>query len=91
MGILNCLQKLKKIISYKHFLDIVTNGLRLDFKKIPKNRKYQFRTLKNDKLDIVVAEVDKLLSKQVIYKSKRKEMATCLMFSPEIRRMDENA
>ena len=71
MGILNCLQKLEKLISCIHFLDIVTNGLRLDFKEIPKNRKYQFRTLKNDELDIVEAEVDKLLSKRVICKSKR--------------------
>ena len=71
MGILNCLQKLEKLISCIHFLDIVTNGLRLDFKEIPKNRQYQFRTLKNDELDIVKAEVDKLLSKQVICESRR--------------------
>ena len=45
--------------------------LRLDFKEIPKNRQYQFRTLKNDELDIVEGEVDKILSKQVICESKR--------------------
>ena len=61
----------KKITSDKYILDIVTNGLRLDFKEIPKNRQYQFRTLKNDELDIVKAKVDKLLSKQVICKSRR--------------------
>ena len=61
----------KKITSDKYILDIVTNGLRLDFKEIPKNRQYQFRTLKNDELDIVKAEVDKLLSKQVICESRR--------------------
>ena len=32
---------------------IVTNGPRLDFKEIPESRQYQFRTLKNDELDIV--------------------------------------
>ena len=61
----------KKITSDKYILDIVTNGLRLDFKEIPKNRKYQFRTLKNDEVDIVETEVYKLLSKRVICKSKR--------------------
>ena len=63
----------KKITSDKYILDIVTNGLRLDFKEIPKNRQYQFRTLKNDELDIVKAEVDKLLSKQVICESRREK------------------
>ena len=43
----------KKLTSDKYILDIVTNGLRLDFKEIPENRQYQFRTLKNDELDIV--------------------------------------
>ena len=61
----------KKLTSDKYILDIVTNGLRLDFKEIPKNRQYQFRTLKNDELEIVKAEVDKLLSKQVICESRR--------------------
>ena len=61
----------KKLTSDKYIWDIVTNGLRLDFKEIPKNRQYQFRTLKNDELDIVKAEVDKLLSKQVICESRR--------------------
>ena len=61
----------KKLTSDKYILDIVTNGLRLDFKEIPENRQYQFRTLKNDELDLVKAEVDKLLSKQVICKSRR--------------------
>ena len=61
----------KKLTSDKYILDIVTNGLRLDFKEIPENRQYQFRTLKNDELDIVKAEVDKLLSKQVICESRR--------------------
>ena len=61
----------KKLRSDKYILDIVTNGLRLDFKEIPKNRQYQFRTLKNDELIIVKAEVDKLLSKQAICESKR--------------------
>ena len=61
----------KKLTSDKYILDIVTNRLRLDFKEIPKNRQYQFRTLKNDELDIVKAEVDKLLSKQVICESRR--------------------
>ena len=28
----------------KYILDIVTNGLRLNFKEILKNRQYQFRT-----------------------------------------------
>ena len=63
----------KKLRSDKYILDIVTNGLRLDFKEIPKNRQYQFRTLKNDELDIVKAEVDKLLSKQVICESRREK------------------
>ena len=63
----------KKITSDKYILDIVTNGLRLDFKEIPTNRQYQFRTLKNDELDIVKAEVDKLLSKQVICESRREK------------------
>ena len=61
----------KKLTSDKYILDIVTNELRLDFKEIPKNRQYHFRTLKNDELDIEKAEVDKLLSKQVICKSER--------------------
>ena len=43
----------------------------MDFKEIPKNRQYQFRKLKNDELEIVKAEVDKLLSKQVICESRR--------------------
>ena len=30
----------KKLRSDKYILDIVTNGLRLDFKEIPKNRQY---------------------------------------------------
>ena len=81
----------KKLTSDKYILDIVTNGLRLDFKEIPKNRQYQFRTLKNDELDIIEAEVDKLLSNKSFVKAKRKEMTICLMFSPEIRRMEENA
>ena len=63
----------RKLTSDKYILDIVTNGLRLDFKEIPKNRQYQFRTLKNDKLDIAEAEVNKLLNKQVICESKREE------------------
>ena len=60
--------------------------LRLDFIEFPKNRQYQFRILKNDELDMVEAEFDKLLSKQIICKSKRERM-----FSPGIRRMGENA
>ena len=62
----------------------------MDFKEIPENRQYQFRTLKNDELDIVEAEVDNLLSKQVICESE-KEGNDCFMFSPGIRRMDGNA
>ena len=61
----------KKLTSDKYILDIVTNGLRLDFKEFPENRQYQFRPLKNDELDVVKAEVDKLLSKQVICESRR--------------------
>ena len=61
----------KKLTSDKYILDIVTNGLRLDFKEFPDNRQYQFRPLKNDELDVVKAEVDKLLSKQVICESRR--------------------
>ena len=45
----------KKLTSDKYILDIVTNGLRLDFKEIPKNRQYQFRTLKNGERNIVKA------------------------------------
>ena len=67
----------RKLTSDKYILDIATNGLRLDFKEIPKNRQYQFRTLKNDDLDIAKAE--------------GKEMTICPMFSPEKRRMEENA
>ena len=61
----------KKLTSDKYILDIVTNGLRLDFKEFPENRQYQFRPLKNDELNVVKAEVDKLLSKQVICESRR--------------------
>ena len=61
----------KKLKSDKHVLDIVTNELRLDFKEFPKNRQYQFRKLKNDELNIVETEADKLLRKQVICESKR--------------------
>ena len=61
----------KKSTSDKYILDIVTNGLRLDFKEIRKTRQYQFRILKNDELDIVKSELDKRLSKQVICESKR--------------------
>ena len=72
MGIPNYLLKTeKKLKSDKYILDIVTNGLRLDFKEIPENRQYQFRTLKNDELHVVKAEVDKLLSKEVICESRR--------------------
>ena len=52
-------------------MDIVTNELRLDFKEFPKNRQYQFRKLKNDELNIIETEADKLLRKQVICESKR--------------------
>ena len=45
----------KKLTSDKYILDIVTNRLRLDFKEIPKNRQYQFRTLKNGERNIVKA------------------------------------
>ena len=61
----------KKFTSDKYILDIVTNGLQLDFKEFPKNRQYQSRTLKNDELDIAEADVDKLLGKQVICESER--------------------
>ena len=43
----------------------------MDLKEFPKNRQYQFRTFKNDELDSVEAEADKLLRKQVICESKR--------------------
>ena len=57
----------------------------MDFKEFPKNRLYQFRTLKNDE------KFDKLLKKQVICeRAKEKEMTICLMFSPGIRRIEEN-
>ena len=52
----------KKLTSDKYIWDIVTNGLRLDFKEFPGNRQYQFRPLNNGELDVVKAEVDKLLS-----------------------------
>ena len=72
MGIPNYLLKTeKKLKSDKYILDIVTNGLRLDFKEIPENRQYQFRTIKNDELHVVKAEVDKHLSKEVICESRR--------------------
>ena len=72
MGIPNYLLKTgKKLTSDKYILDIATNGLRLDFKEITENRQYQFRTLKNDELDVVKAEVDKLLRKKVICESRR--------------------
>ena len=61
----------KKLTSDKYILHIITNGLRLDFKEFPKNRQYQFRTLKNDELGIVETEIDKLLRKQVICESKK--------------------
>ena len=61
----------KKLTLDKYILDIVSNGLRLDFKEFPENRQCQFKPLKNDELGVVKAEVDKLLSKQVIYESKR--------------------
>ena len=37
----------KKLTSDKYILDIVTNGLRLDFKEFPKNRQYQFIPMMN--------------------------------------------
>ena len=67
-----------KLTSDKYILDIAKNGLRLDFKEFPKNRQYQFRTLKNDELDIVEAEVDKRLRKQVICESKRGKKSNVL-------------
>ena len=33
----------KKLTSGKYILDIIANGLRLDFKEFPENRQYQFR------------------------------------------------
>ena len=43
----------KKKTRDKYILDIVTNGLRLDFKEYLKNRQYQFIALKNDELNLV--------------------------------------
>ena len=40
----------KKLTSDKYILDIVTNGLRLDFKEFPENRQYQFRPMMNSML-----------------------------------------
>ena len=45
----------------------------MDFKEFPKNRQYQFKTLKNEELNIVQEEVQKLLTKQVICKSYREK------------------
>ena len=42
----------------------------MDFKEFPRNRQYQFRTLNNDEVGILEAEVDKLLGNQVICESK---------------------
>ena len=36
-------------------VDIATNGLRLGFKEFPRKRQCQFRTLKNDEVNIVEA------------------------------------
>ena len=92
MGIPNYLLKTeKKLKSDKYILDIVTNGLRLDFKEIPENRQYQFRTLKNDELHVVKAEVDKLLSKEVICESRRERNDYLSNVFTEIRRMEEKA
>ena len=92
MGIPNYLLKTeKKLKSDKYISDIVTNGLRLDFKEIPENRQYQFRTLKNDELHVVKAEVDKLLSKEVICESRRERNDYLSNVFTEIRRMEEKA
>ena len=92
MGIPNYLLKTeKKLKSDKYILDIVTNGLRLDFKEIPENRQYQFRTLKNDELHVVKTEVDKLLSKEVICESRRERNDYLSNVFTEIRRMEEKA
>ena len=54
LGIPNHLLKTrKKKTRDKYILDIVTNGLRLDFKEYLKNRQYQFIALKNDELNLV--------------------------------------
>ena len=44
MGIPNYLLKKWKKLTDKSILDIVTNGLRLNFKEFPKNRLYRLRT-----------------------------------------------
>ena len=73
MRIPNYLQKnWKKFTLDKHILGVATNGLKLDFKGFPKDGQYQFRTLKNDELDIVEVEVDKILRKKVICESRRR-------------------
>lgn len=63
----------EKLTSDTYILDIIKNGLRLDFKEFPQNRQYQFKTLKDEELNIVKEEVQKLLSKQVICESNREK------------------
>ena len=63
----------EKLTSDTYILDIIKNGLRLDFKEFPQNRQYQFKALKDEELNIVKEEVQKLLSKQVICESNREK------------------
>ena len=52
-----------KLVSGKYVLDIITNGLKLGFKEIPKNRQYWFKKLKDDELSIVKLQLQKPLKK----------------------------
>lgn len=81
--------KFGKLTSEKYISDIITNGLKLDFKEISKNRHYPFTKLKYDELNIVTLEVEKLLKKGIICKTKKVKNGS--IFFTCIKRMEEHA
>ena len=70
----------------KHILDIITNGLKLDLKKLPTQNSRSSYSLSSSKENKVISvEVKKLLKKSVIVHQRKVNLF--LVFSPRTKKM----
>ena len=69
----NCLESLKKIASGRAIIDIVRNGLKIDFEGKPINDYVPIISYKSEEIEIISEGIAKLLQKGVIIECEREE------------------
>ena len=76
----------KKYTSDTFILDIITNGLKLDFNEIPFQHCCNNFPLSREEMSIMNSEIQKLKSKKFIVNTDKEQGITFLVFLPDVKK-----